>query len=66
MRQNYHSFKMIRDKSLSEKVINYAQETEMKIMVIAPPVLDRLIYYEMFTIPLVPLFEQYLVPQLAE
>ena len=30
-RQNYKSFKMILDKSLSEKVINYAQQNEMKI-----------------------------------
>ena len=30
-RQNYRSFKMILDKGLSEKVLNYAQENEMKI-----------------------------------
>ena len=30
-RQNYKSFKMILDKSLSEKVINYAQQKEMKL-----------------------------------
>ena len=30
-RQNYRSFKLILDKSLSEKVINYAQTNEMKI-----------------------------------
>ena len=30
-RQNYKSFKMILDKSLSEKVINYAQQNEMKL-----------------------------------
>ena len=31
MRQNYKSFKMILDKSLSEKVIQYTQTNEMKI-----------------------------------
>ena len=30
-RQNYKSFKMILDKSLSDKVINYAQQNEMKL-----------------------------------
>ena len=30
-RQNYKSFKIILDKSLTEKVINYAQTNEMKI-----------------------------------
>ena len=30
-RQNYKSFKMILDKGLSEKVINYAQANEMRI-----------------------------------
>ena len=30
-RQNYKSFKLILDKELSEKVINYAQTNEMKI-----------------------------------
>ena len=30
-RQNYKSFKMILDKGLSDKVINYAQANEMKI-----------------------------------
>ena len=30
-RQNYKSFKMILDKGLSDKVINYAQTNEMKI-----------------------------------
>jgi hypothetical protein len=30
-RQNYKSFKMILDKGLCEKVINYAQTNEMKI-----------------------------------
>lgn len=30
-RQNYKSFKMILDKGLCEKVINYAQMNEMKI-----------------------------------
>ena len=30
-KQNYKSFKMILDKGLSEKVINYAQTNEMKI-----------------------------------
>jgi len=31
MRQNYKSFKMILDKSLSDKVTQYAQSNEMKI-----------------------------------
>jgi purine-nucleoside phosphorylase len=31
IRQNYKSFKMYLDKSLSEKVYSYAQENEMKI-----------------------------------
>jgi len=31
MRQNYRSFKLILDKSLSEKVLEYAQQNEMKI-----------------------------------
>lgn len=30
-RQNYKSFKIILDKSLTEKVINYAEANEMKI-----------------------------------
>ena len=30
-RQNYKSFKLILDKELSEKVINYAEANEMKI-----------------------------------
>ena len=30
-KQNYKSFKMILDKSLSEKVINYAKQNEMKL-----------------------------------
>jgi hypothetical protein len=30
-RQNYRAFKMILDKGLCEKVINYAQKNEMKI-----------------------------------
>ena len=33
-RQNYKSFKMILDKGLSEKVINYAQTNEMKSFVL--------------------------------
>ncbi|MCX6244682.1 MAG: hypothetical protein NTU98_08255 [Bacteroidetes bacterium] len=31
MRQNYKSFKMYLDKSLSEKVHSYAHENEMKL-----------------------------------
>lgn len=31
MRQNYRQFKLILDKGLSEKVINYAQQNEMKL-----------------------------------
>ena len=30
-KQNYRAFKMILDKRLSEKVVNYAEENEMKI-----------------------------------
>ncbi len=30
-RQNYRQFKMILDKSLSKKVLDYAQQNEMKI-----------------------------------
>ena len=30
-RQNYRAFKMILDKSLTEKIINYAEANEMKI-----------------------------------
>ena len=30
-RQNYRQFKLILDKSLSEKIINYTQSNEMKI-----------------------------------
>ena len=31
MMQNYRQFKVILDKALSEKVINYAQQNEMKL-----------------------------------
>ena len=31
MMQNYRQFKLILDKGLSEKVINYAQQNEMKL-----------------------------------
>ena len=31
MMQNYRQFKVILDKALSEKVINYAQQTELKL-----------------------------------
>jgi len=44
MRQNYHSFKMILDIGLSEKVIHYAKGNEMKITDIVHSVLDRVIF----------------------